>query len=715
MVKYLLLAALSIAVSVTAASADFRAVRSIPLPDGPGSIQGLDTDGEVLFAVAHQGDCTSMCSYLYLLDPADGTVLREDYSFNYPPDCGDMASLLISCACPGGDLYWVGDQCGDVVKIFWTEDSLNIRESFNLGGGDMGYWVPEGLTCRYPLIYTLDSFYRRIVVYDEVEDYIVSQVGLPGEITYPSSITLYGDDYLVSSAATDSVFELNGAGELVGVHWLDGFGERTAVGITMLDGLLYVASSYDSIIVFERTSYEEPVPEGDNVAVEIVPDGVTVNFDSVSTGGTMTAAVTPTDSCPPPEGVWFFDVFTEVSTNANFDYAAEVVISTRQALPSGVDPDLVRVFVRPSGACQDYRDITTKYTELPSLATRLLSSLSRTISEDYEFSVLALAVDTRAPRAVVELKFDNLEGSIDAGASSIPPAVLSTVNGLLDRGRDTYYRGLSGDAAVLVDSIATLVRATSAIPHTYDPDTPGANLAGHLISDAHTLAFSLRFSADSALPTEARMAPECVDFSHDGWVRATIEVPPGHVPEEVDPEHVFFMHRAQAVPESVAVGDYDGDGAREVRAMFRKSQVRTALSGYAEGPKRITCFMSGYQVHADAWVYMLGAGQGLMGEGPYLAGRAGSVGAGLSIVPNPAASSVSIGFSPRGDGPVSVGIYSVRGELVKTLESRGRASGAVSMTWEGDNQQGAKVAPGTYFVVVREASTINVRKVVLEP
>ncbi|MFZ1947258.1 MAG: DUF6689 family protein [bacterium] len=715
MARYLLSATLLLALAVTTASADFRAVRSIPVPEGPGSLRGLDTDGNVLFAVAHQGDCTSMCSYLYLLDPLDGTVLREDYSFNYPPHCGDNASLLISGACCGNDVYWVGDECGDAVKIKWTADSLNIRESFLSEGGE-GQRNPRGLVYRDPNVYLLDASYLEILTYDDDSNTEVSEIPLPSNIPYyPSSITFYGDSFLISSAGSDSVFEVNADGELVASHWLEGLGERTAVGITMLDGQLYVASFSDSIMVFEPDSYEEPVPEGDSIVVEVVPDGVTVGFDSVSAAGTITADVSSSDSCPPPEGVSFFDVFTEIATDANFDYAAEVVLATQDALPPGVEQDLVRVFVRPSGACQAYRDITVEYTELPSALTRLLSSLTRTISEDYEFSVFALGEDTRRPRAVVDLKFDNLEGAIDAGAGSIPPTTLSAINGLLDSGRSAYYHGLSRAAAVLVDSIAAVVRATPAIPHTYDPDTPGSNLAGHLISDAHTLAFSLGFSADQAIPTQVAMAPECINFSYDGWVRAVVEIPPGRDAEAIDSTHVFLMHAVQAVPDSLAVGDYDGDGHDELRAMFRRSQVKAALTGFPGGPKRITCFMDGYEVYADASVHMLVVTEeGPKGETVRLASGIPDQPAIFSVKPNPSASSVTIEFSSDGSGADAVSIYSVKGELVRTLAPQGRDSGTVSVTWEGDNQQGTRVAPGTYFVVASGPGGTRVSKLVLK-
>ena len=438
---------------------------------------------------------------MYLLEAGDGQVRRERYYLDFQPDCGETPSMLISGAICGGLSYWVGDECGNVVKVYWTADSLYVAESFLMPQGDFGPRVPAGLAFRWPHVLVVDPIYREILIYDDYYNMLTGQIPLPGEVVQPTSITFFGDNYLVSSALTDSVFEVNSRGELIAVHWLEGFGDRTAVGMAFVGDRLYVASPYDSILIFEQGAYEEPVPPGDEVVVEIVPGRVTVTFDSVSTGGTITADVSPTDSCPPPEGVSFFDVFTEIATDANFDYAVEVVLATAGDLPPGVDPDLVRVFVRPSGACGSpgYRDITVG-PDLPVEGREDLLSINRVKSEDYEFSVFALAEDHRPPAVVVDIKFARLEAAIDAGQSSIPGDVLDQINALLDQARDAYCRGQGLIAAALADSIATIVRSTPEIPHTYLPGVEGSNLAGRLIAEAHTLAFSLRFLEFKARP-----------------------------------------------------------------------------------------------------------------------------------------------------------------------------------------------------------------------
>jgi hypothetical protein len=96
---------------------------------------------------------------------------------------------------------------------------------------------------------------------------------------------------------------------------------------------------------------------------------------------------------------------------------------------------------------------------------------------------------------VIELKFLYTRGAITTNQDSIPGAVYSEIITLLNEAESEFYGGNYPLAAVLVDSLAEIVRNTPAIPHTYYPGEQGHNIAGLIISSAHTLSFSL-FSFD---------------------------------------------------------------------------------------------------------------------------------------------------------------------------------------------------------------------------
>jgi len=80
--------------------------------------------------------------------------------------------------------------------------------------------------------------------------------------------------------------------------------------------------------------------------------------------------------------------------------------------------------------------------------------------------------------------------------------------------------------------------------------------------------------------------------------------------------------------------------------------------------------------------------------------------------PNPFGVTTWIPFSIRTDGPASVRIYSVRGELVKVLRDRWMTGGAHSVQWSGDDASGRPVPPGVYLCVLRSGDVTQSRKLV---
>jgi hypothetical protein len=406
-----------------------------------------------------------------------------------------------------------------------------------------------------------------------------------------------------------------------------------------------------------------------------------------------------------------------------------VILATAGELPPGVDPDLVRVFVRPSGACSpDYRDITVD-ADLSLGAPRDLLSIPRTKSEDFEFSVFALAEDHRPPAVVVDLKFDRLEAGIDAGQDLIPPDVLERILALLDEARSAYCRGLPLDAAVLVDSIATIVRATPEIPHTYRSEEEGSNLAGRLIADAHTLAFSLRFLDDRTRVVACTVTPTNVIMLRDGVVRACVEIPGGLSGASLKQACFYFGHEVRAIPETVYIMDCDCDGHPEIRGMFRKWAFKVALNHIRSNVVPITCYIDGFLVRADADVKMFWVDPGTMGEtadkieAPDLraSGEATEEATALDtggwvfgVSPNPSTSSFAVELVRDGSVAAEVAVYSVTGEVVKVLHSLAPSADRLTLVWNADNEDGRRVAAGIYFVVLREGEKIAIRKAILQ-
>jgi flagellar hook assembly protein FlgD len=62
---------------------------------------------------------------------------------------------------------------------------------------------------------------------------------------------------------------------------------------------------------------------------------------------------------------------------------------------------------------------------------------------------------------------------------------------------------------------------------------------------------------------------------------------------------------------------------------------------------------------------------------------------------------------------VTVGIYDVRGRLVRTLVDKAMDAGPGSVEWDARNEHGVHVPSGVYFVKARAAGKVLSRKLVV--
>jgi hypothetical protein len=81
--------------------------------------------------------------------------------------------------------------------------------------------------------------------------------------------------------------------------------------------------------------------------------------------------------------------------------------------------------------------------------------------------------------------------------------------------------------------------------------------------------------------------------------------------------------------------------------------------------------------------------------------------------PNPFNPSTTIRFSLRSKGKVTVRIYNVAGQLVRTLVDEVRDAGVYREVWHGTNGRGAKVASGVYFYRMESGVWMDTKKMIL--
>ena len=81
--------------------------------------------------------------------------------------------------------------------------------------------------------------------------------------------------------------------------------------------------------------------------------------------------------------------------------------------------------------------------------------------------------------------------------------------------------------------------------------------------------------------------------------------------------------------------------------------------------------------------------------------------------PNPFNPSTKITFDTPNRAHVTLALYNVLGQQIRTLVNRELSAGRHSVTWDGDNDSGAKVASGMYFYKLISADFVKSRKMML--
>ncbi|HNX36878.1 MAG TPA: chitobiase/beta-hexosaminidase C-terminal domain-containing protein [Candidatus Cloacimonadota bacterium] len=81
--------------------------------------------------------------------------------------------------------------------------------------------------------------------------------------------------------------------------------------------------------------------------------------------------------------------------------------------------------------------------------------------------------------------------------------------------------------------------------------------------------------------------------------------------------------------------------------------------------------------------------------------------------PNPFNPLTTISFSVKDAGPVWLGIYNSRGQLVKTLVDMNKAGGNYSVQWDGTDFSGRSLSSGVYFYKMHAGSYSSTRKMIL--
>ncbi len=81
--------------------------------------------------------------------------------------------------------------------------------------------------------------------------------------------------------------------------------------------------------------------------------------------------------------------------------------------------------------------------------------------------------------------------------------------------------------------------------------------------------------------------------------------------------------------------------------------------------------------------------------------------------PNPFNPSTTIGYTLDSQETVTIRIYDVKGEMIKSFRQGNQSPGTYQVTWDGKNQSGLKVSAGAYFYTIEAGFNRSSKKMLL--
>jgi hypothetical protein len=177
------------------------------------------------------------------------------------------------------------------------------------------------------------------------------------------------------------------------------------------------------------------------------------------------------------------------------------------------------------------------------------------------------------------------------------------------------------------------------------------------------------------------------------FVTCYIELAGEYDPADIDVSTVRFNDSVSAEQHPVEVGDYDSDGIPDLMVKFSRHDVLETIDGIGEVEVTVSGQVDGQTFTGTDDIRVLG-------QTASKPSREGLVGDLVSITPPPILTSGSdavIQYNLPEAGFARLTIFDVTGRVVTTLVERENAAGAYSVSWDGRDQFGVKVASGVYF------------------
>jgi len=211
------------------------------------------------------------------------------------------------------------------------------------------------------------------------------------------------------------------------------------------------------------------------------------------------------------------------------------------------------------------------------------------------------------------------------------------------------------------------------------------------------------------IPATIDIDPDTLNLGSKGeWITCYIELPGDHDVSDIDVSTVLLNGIVEAESQPTEVGDYDSDGIPDRMVKFDRASVQDILEPGDEVEVIVTGGLAGGTSFGGTDTIRV------IDEGNKAGQEISQDTFGLSQnYPNPFNPTTTIEYSIAEDSHVTLKIYNLSGQLVKTLVYEYQTPGHYAITWYGDNDTGQEVASGVYFYHFKAGDFVSTKKMVV--
>jgi PKD repeat protein len=191
-------------------------------------------------------------------------------------------------------------------------------------------------------------------------------------------------------------------------------------------------------------------------------------------------------------------------------------------------------------------------------------------------------------------------------------------------------------------------------------------------------------------------------FGIECLTRAVTDIDPASIRVSTTYPNAGTVSEVAISPKGIKVGDINGNGFGDLDFQFRASEIKPLLIHVPNGTLVTLVFTA--KTISDAATL----------RGTVDLTKSGSANVTSAVAGNPFKLQTNIQYTLRDSGPVQIRIYSVNGQLVRTLREELATPGAYEVRWNGKDDGGRTAPSGIYFVSVKQGTESSQTRVVLE-